>query len=71
MRGFFTITIPMLSPTILFNLIIGVINSFQVLVPALLLGGTNPFAPAGGPALHAQVPTTAKSFLVVAFWTQA
>jgi len=49
LRRFFTITIPMLSPTILFNLIIGVINSFQVFVPALLLSGTNPFAPAGGP----------------------
>ena len=48
-RRFFTITIPMLSPTILFNLIIGVISSFQVFVPALLLGGTNPFAPVGGP----------------------
>jgi multiple sugar transport system permease protein len=48
-RRFFSITIPMLSPTILFNLVVGVINSFQVFIPALLLSGNDQFTPAGGP----------------------
>jgi multiple sugar transport system permease protein len=48
-RRFFTITLPMLSPTILFNLIVSIIVSFQVFVPALLLSGNNAFSPAGGP----------------------
>jgi multiple sugar transport system permease protein len=48
-QRFWRITIPMLSPTIFFNLIIGIINSFQVFTPALLLGGTSPWTPAGGP----------------------
>ncbi len=46
---FWRITIPMLSSTIFFNLIIGIIGSFQVFVPALLLGGTSWWTPAGGP----------------------
>jgi multiple sugar transport system permease protein len=48
-RKFFNITIPMLSPTIFFNLIVGLITAFQVFVPALLLSGNNLFSPAGGP----------------------
>ena len=35
------ITLPLLSPVILFNLAIGVIYSFQVFVPAIILGGIN------------------------------
>lgn len=34
------ITIPLLSPVILFNLVMGVISSFQVFVPAFIVGGT-------------------------------
>lgn len=37
---FRNITIPMLSPVILFNLVIGVISSFQVFTQALVVGGT-------------------------------
>ena len=34
------VTLPLLSPVILFNLVIGVIYSFQVFVPALVIGET-------------------------------
>jgi multiple sugar transport system permease protein len=34
------ITIPLLTPVILFNLVIGVIYSFQVFTPALIIGDT-------------------------------
>lgn len=37
---FRNVTIPLLSPVILFNLVIGVIYSFQVFAPALVIGGT-------------------------------
>ncbi len=51
-RKFFNITIPMLSPTIFFNLIVGIITASQIFIPALLLssvGTQNPFMPSGGP----------------------
>lgn len=34
------ITIPLITPMILFNLVIGIISSFQVFVQALVIGGT-------------------------------
>ena len=34
------VTLPLLTPVILFNLVIGVINSFHVFTPALIIGGT-------------------------------
>jgi multiple sugar transport system permease protein len=34
------ITLPLISPAILFNLVIGVINSFQVFAQAMVIGGT-------------------------------
>lgn len=37
---FRNITVPLLSPVILFNLVIGVINSFQVFTQALVVGST-------------------------------
>jgi multiple sugar transport system permease protein len=40
-RQFFSITLPMISPVIFYNVTIGVIGSFQFFVPALLIGGTN------------------------------
>ncbi|MGQ9556208.1 MAG: carbohydrate ABC transporter permease, partial [Anaerolineae bacterium] len=42
-RCFWSITIPMLSPTIFFNLIMGIIGSFQVFTQALVMtqGGPN------------------------------
>jgi multiple sugar transport system permease protein len=42
-RGFFSITLPMLTPTIFFNVVLNIINSFQVFVPAFVLtqGGPN------------------------------
>jgi multiple sugar transport system permease protein len=38
-RRFWNITIPLLSPVILFNLVLGIIYSFQVFAQALVLGG--------------------------------
>lgn len=42
-RTFWSITIPMLSPTIFFNLIMGIIGSFQIFTQALVMtaGGPN------------------------------
>jgi multiple sugar transport system permease protein len=40
---FWKITIPMLSPTIFFVLITGIIGSFQILGPAYILAGTSRF----------------------------
>ncbi|MFC5407463.1 carbohydrate ABC transporter permease [Cohnella soli] len=42
MRQFFSITVPMLSPTILFNLITSIIAAFQQLTLALVLTGGGP-----------------------------
>jgi multiple sugar transport system permease protein len=39
-QRFWRITIPLLTPVILFNLVIGVIASFQVFTSALVIGGT-------------------------------
>lgn len=36
------VTLPMMSPVILFNLIIGVIDSFQIFTPALIITGGGP-----------------------------
>jgi ABC-type sugar transport system permease subunit len=40
-QRFFRITIPMMSPVIFYNIIIGVIGAFQYFVAALLIGGRN------------------------------
>lgn len=42
-RRFFTITIPMLSPTIFFNVIMGIISGFQIFMQAYIMtdGGPN------------------------------
>jgi multiple sugar transport system permease protein len=42
---FVNVTLPMLSPVMLFNLVMGVIGSFQVFAPVFLMTGP----PAGGP----------------------
>lgn len=39
-RKFLSITIPLISPVIFYNVTIGVILAFQYFVPALLIGGT-------------------------------
>lgn len=39
-QRFWNVTIPMISPTILFNLIMGIIGSFQVFASAFVAGGT-------------------------------
>lgn len=39
MRKFWSITIPLLTPTILYNLIFGIINSFQVFILVFLITG--------------------------------
>jgi len=41
---FWKITIPLLSPTIFFMLITGIIGSFQVFTPAYIMGGTSRFS---------------------------
>jgi multiple sugar transport system permease protein len=41
-QRFFTVTLPMLSPVILFNLVLGIINSFQVFTSAYLLTNGGP-----------------------------
>ncbi|MBT2588361.1 carbohydrate ABC transporter permease [Arthrobacter sp. ISL-95] len=43
-RKFFTMTLPMLSPVLFFNLVMGVISSFQTFTPAQIVGDGN-----GGP----------------------
>jgi multiple sugar transport system permease protein len=49
MRRFWNITIPMISPTIFFVLIMGIIGSFQIFTPVFLLGGSNYGQAAAGP----------------------
>jgi multiple sugar transport system permease protein len=49
MRRFWNITIPMISPTIFFVLILGIIGSFQIFTPVFLLGGSNYGQAAAGP----------------------
>jgi multiple sugar transport system permease protein len=44
-RQFVSVTVPMLSPVVFFNLVLEVINSFQVFTPAFAISGGN-----GGPA---------------------
>ena len=36
-----SITLPLITPVILFNLVMGIIGSFQILAQALIIGGTN------------------------------
>ena len=40
LQQFWHVTIPLLSPVILFNLVMGIIGSFQVFTQALVIGGT-------------------------------
>ena len=40
-HGLIWITLPLLTPVILFNLVIGIISSFQIFVQALVIGGVN------------------------------
>lgn len=42
-QKFWKITLPLLSPTIFFVLITGIIGSFQVFTPAYIMGGTSRF----------------------------
>ncbi|MFE2943955.1 carbohydrate ABC transporter permease [Streptomyces sp. NPDC059255] len=44
-RQFVSVTVPMLSPVVFFNLVLEIINSFQVFTPAFAISGGN-----GGPA---------------------
>jgi len=37
-RQFFAITLPLLTPVIFFNLVMGIINSFQAFTPAFVIG---------------------------------
>ena len=43
-QKFWGITLPLLSPTIFFVLITGIIGSFQVFTPAYIMGGTSRFS---------------------------
>lgn len=49
LRRFFSITIPMISPTLLFVFVMGIIGSFQIFTPVFLLGGSNYAMAAAGP----------------------
>jgi multiple sugar transport system permease protein len=40
-RRMLNITLPMITPVILFNLVMGIIGSFQIFIQALIIGGTN------------------------------
>lgn len=40
-HGLVFITLPLISPMILFNLVIGIISSFQIFTQALVIGGVN------------------------------
>ena len=40
-QRFRSVTLPLLTPVILFNLVMGVINSFQVFTQAMVIGGTD------------------------------
>ena len=40
-RRFWRITVPMLTPTILFNLVLGIIGALQVFVTAFIVGGVD------------------------------
>jgi multiple sugar transport system permease protein len=42
MRQFWRITLPMLSPTIFFNLIMGILGGFQVFIQAYIMTGGGP-----------------------------
>jgi len=46
-RRFFSVTIPMISPTLFFVLIMGIIGSFQIFTPVYLLGAQHATAVAG------------------------
>ncbi len=48
-RRFFSITLPMISPAFLFNLIIGIIGSFQVFTQAYVMTGAAQPGSEGGP----------------------
>ena len=50
-RRFVNITLPLLTPVILFNLVIGVIYSFQVFDAAMIVGGTSG-VPAGSTLMY-------------------
>lgn len=40
-RRLMTITLPLITPVILFNLVMGIIGSFQIFAQALIIGGTD------------------------------
>lgn len=40
-RRLLNITLPLITPVILFNLVMGIIGSFQIFAQALIIGGTN------------------------------
>ena len=40
-RRMLSITLPLITPVILFNLVMGIIGSFQIFAQALIIGGTN------------------------------
>lgn len=47
LRRFFSITLPIISPTILFNAVLGIIGSLQVFVQSLVISGGATGAPLG------------------------
>ncbi|GAB3701404.1 carbohydrate ABC transporter permease [Mariniluteicoccus flavus] len=58
LSSFFAVTLPSISPIILFQVITGVIGAFQTFVPALLL------SPVSGPAAISGVPEENRIYMV-------
>ncbi len=71
-RRFRSITIPMISPVILFNLVMGVLGSFQVFTSAFVAGsGSGGGLAGGGPSGSAGGPLDSLLMYMVYLYTQA
>lgn len=70
-RRFWGITIPMISPVILFNLVMSVLGSFQVFTAAFVAGGGGGGLSGGGPSGTAGGPLESMLMYMVYLYGQA
>jgi len=71
-RRFWNVTIPMISPVILFNLVMGILGSFQVFTSAYIAGsGAGGGLAGGGPSGTAGGPLDSLLMYMVYLYTQA
>jgi multiple sugar transport system permease protein len=71
-RRFSSVTIPMISPVILFNLVMGILGSFQVFTSAYVAGsGSGGGLAGGGPSGTAGGPLDSLLMYMVYLYTQA